>query len=34
VQFGLKDIPIITDKIEAIGPNMLLQPTGQTPTRG
>ncbi len=27
VRFGLSDVPIITDKIEAIGSNMSLQPT-------
>jgi hypothetical protein len=29
-QFGLPDLPIITDKVEAIGSNMALQPTGFT----
>ncbi len=27
-RFGLADLPIITDKVEAIGPSMALQPTG------
>ncbi|WP_108123937.1 DUF2971 domain-containing protein [Saccharospirillum mangrovi] len=27
-QFGLSDLPIVTDRIEAIGPNMALEPTG------
>ena len=29
VNFGLPDIPIVTDKIEAIGPNISLQPTAK-----
>ncbi|MCI0594379.1 DUF2971 domain-containing protein [Chromohalobacter sp.] len=29
-QFGLSDLPIVTDKVEAIGSNMTLQPTGYT----
>lgn len=29
-QFGLPNMPIITDKVEAIGSNMALQPTGFT----
>lgn len=29
-QFGLPNLPIITDKVEAIGPSMSLEPTGYT----
>lgn len=29
-QFGLSDLPIVTDKIEAIGSNLALKPTGYT----
>lgn len=27
-RFGIADLPIITDKVEALGPNMVLRPTG------